>query len=100
MKKSKFASLVLQLMDNDFSYQESITAVKIEGIPHEFSVIPGVKEDAITILLNLKKIRLNVVSDEPQTLTLKVKGAKEVKAGDIKVSGGVEILNPDIISLL
>jgi DNA-directed RNA polymerase subunit alpha len=73
----------------------AITAVKISGIPHEFSTIPGVKEDAITILLNLKKVRLNVVSDEPQTLTLKVKGVKDVKAGDIKVPGGVEILNPE-----
>ncbi|MEQ1561318.1 MAG: DNA-directed RNA polymerase subunit alpha [Nitrospira sp.] len=75
----------------------AITAVKIEGIDHEFSVIPGVKEDAITILLNLKKVRLNIVSDEPQTLTLKVKGVKEVTAGDIKVSGGVTILNPEQI---
>ncbi|MFZ2620926.1 MAG: DNA-directed RNA polymerase subunit alpha [Minisyncoccia bacterium] len=75
----------------------AVTAVKIEGISHEFSVIPGIKEDAITILLNLKKIRMNIVSDEPQTLTLKVKGVKEVKAGDIKVPGGVEILNPELV---
>lgn len=75
----------------------AITSVKIEGIPHEFSVIPGIKEDAITILLNLKKIRLNIVSDEPQTLSLKAKGVKEVTAGDIKVSGGVEILNPELV---
>jgi DNA-directed RNA polymerase subunit alpha len=75
----------------------AITAVKISGIPHEFATIHGVKEDAITILLNLKKVRLNIVSDEAQTLTLKVKGPKEVKAGDIKVPGGVEILNPEQI---
>ncbi len=75
----------------------AITAVKIEGIPHEFSVIPGVKEDAITILLNLKKIRLNIVSDEPQILTLKAKGAKELTAGDIKLPGGSEILNPELV---
>ncbi|MEQ1500014.1 MAG: DNA-directed RNA polymerase subunit alpha [Parcubacteria group bacterium] len=75
----------------------AVTAVKIAGIPHEFSVIPGVKEDAITILLNLKKIRLNIVSDEPQVFTLKVKGVKEVTAGDIKVSGGVEVLNPELV---
>ncbi|MFW2068171.1 DNA-directed RNA polymerase subunit alpha, partial [Acinetobacter johnsonii] len=62
-----------------------------------FSVIPGIKEDAITILLNLKKMRLNIVSDEPQVLTLKAKGAKEVTAGDIKLSGGVEILNPELV---
>src|SRR3989338_4910439 len=63
----------------------AVTKVKIEGISHEFSVIPGVKEDAITILLNLKKIRFHVVSDEPQILALKAKGIKEVTAGDIKI---------------
>lgn len=73
----------------------AVTSVKIKGIEHEFSTIPGVKEDAITILLNLKKIRLNMVPNEPQTLTLKVKGVKDVTAGDIKVPGGVEIMNPE-----
>ncbi len=73
----------------------SITAVKITGVSHEFSVIPGVKEDVITTLLNLKKLRFSVVADEPQILTLKVKGPKEVVAGDIKLPGGVEILNPE-----
>lgn len=75
----------------------AITSVKISGVPHEFSTIPGVKEDAITILLNLKKIRIRLVNDEPQTLSLKVKGIKDVTAGDIKTSGGVEILNPDLL---
>lgn len=75
----------------------AVTAVKIAGIPHEFSTISGVKEDAITILLNLKKVRLNIVTDEPQTLTLKTKGVKVVTAGDIKTPGGVEILNPDLV---
>ena len=75
----------------------AVTSVKIAGIQHEFAVIAGVKEDAITILLNLKKIRLNLVGDEAQTLTLKVKGAKEVTAGDIKTPGGVEILNPELV---
>ena len=75
----------------------AVVAVKIEGIAHEFSVIPGVKEDAITILLNLKKIRFNVVSDEAQVLNLKAKGIKDVTAGDIKLSGGVEILNPELV---
>lgn len=75
----------------------AVTSVKIAGINHEFSVIPGVKEDAVTILLNLKKIRISIVSDEPQILTLKAKGLKEITAGDIKVSGGVEILNPELV---
>jgi len=75
----------------------AVTSVKIAGVSHEFSVIPNVKEDAITILLNLKKLRLSMVSDEPQTLTLKVKGAKEITAGDIKAPGGVDILNKDLV---
>ncbi len=75
----------------------AVTSVKIAGIEHEFSVIPGVKEDAITILLNLKRIRLNIVGDEPQTLSLKIKGIKDVTAGDIKIPGGVEILNPELV---
>ncbi len=75
----------------------AVTAVKIAGIPHEFSVIPNVKEDAITILLNLKRMRINMVSQEPVTLILKAKGIKEVTAGDIKISGGVEILNPELV---
>ena len=75
----------------------AVTAVKIAGIDHEFSSIQGVKEDAIIILLNLKRVRFQVVSDEPQTLTLKVKGAREVKAKDIKIPGGVEILNPELL---
>ena len=75
----------------------AVTAVKIAGIPHEFSVISGVKEDAITILLNLKKMRLSIVSDEAVTLSLKAKGVKEITAGDIKVQGGVEILNPELV---
>ncbi|HRH26921.1 MAG TPA: DNA-directed RNA polymerase subunit alpha [Parcubacteria group bacterium] len=74
----------------------AVTSVKIEGIDHEFSTISGVKEDAITILLNLKRMRLNMVGNEPQTLTLKVKGSKDVTAGDIKTQGGVEILNPEL----
>lgn len=75
----------------------AVTAVKIAGIEHEFSVISGIKEDAVTILLNLKRIRFNVVSDEPQTLQLKAKGVKVVTAGDIKLPGGVEILNPELV---
>jgi len=73
----------------------AITSVKIPGVSHEFSVIEGVKEDVITILLNLKKVRMRFSTDEPQTLTLKVKGDKVVTAGDIELPGQVEILNPE-----
>ncbi|OHA82777.1 MAG: DNA-directed RNA polymerase subunit alpha [Candidatus Yonathbacteria bacterium RIFCSPLOWO2_01_FULL_47_33b] len=74
----------------------AITTVKIEGAPHEFSTLDGVKEDVITILLNLKKVRFKLTTMEPQTITLSIKGAKEVTAGDIKVSGQVEVLNPEL----
>ncbi len=75
----------------------AITSVKIAGVSHEFSVIDGVKEDVITILLNLKKIRLRFATDEPETITLKVKGEKVVTAADLVLPGQVEVLNPDQI---
>lgn len=74
----------------------AITHVKIAGVNHEFSTIPGVKEDIITLMLNLKRLRIKMTTDEPQTLSIKIKGIKNVTAGDIKVPGQVEILNPEL----
>ena len=74
----------------------AVTRVKIAGADHEFSAIPGVKEDVIAILLNLKKVRIRLSTDEPQTLRLKAKGVKELAAGDIEAPGQAEILNPDL----
>ncbi|MCH7529943.1 DNA-directed RNA polymerase subunit alpha [Patescibacteria group bacterium] len=73
----------------------AITSIKIDGISHEFSTISGIKEDVVTILLNLKKVRLQVLSDEPQTLSISVKGAKKITAADIEAPGQVKILNPE-----
>lgn len=73
----------------------AVTHVKIPGVAHEFSTIEGVKEDVVTILLNLRKIRFKLLSDEPQTITLSVKGPQEVTAADLKLPGQVEILNPE-----
>ncbi len=73
----------------------SITQIKIKGIQHEFSTIPGVLEDVILIILNLKKLRFKLFSDEPQTAILKAKGEKEVKAADFKLPSQVEIVNKD-----
>src|SRR3989338_7233084 len=73
----------------------AITSVKIAGVQHEFSTINGIKEDVITILLNLKKVRMRFTTDEPQTLYLKVKGDKVITAKDIEVPGQVEILTPN-----
>jgi DNA-directed RNA polymerase subunit alpha len=73
----------------------AITTVKIDGVNHEFSVMPGVVEDVITIMLNLKRVRIKMLSSEPQTITLKVKGIKDVTAADITAGGQIEILNPE-----
>lgn len=73
----------------------AITHVKIDGVKHEFDTIAGVKEDVITMLLNIKRIRLISHSDEPITISLKTSGAKVVTAGDIEVPSQVEILSPD-----
>ncbi len=74
----------------------AVTKVKIKGADHEFSTISGVKEDVINILLNMKKLRIRINSDEPQTFTLKAKGLKQVMAKDIETPGQVEVLNPDL----
>ena len=74
----------------------SVTAVKIDGVLHEFSPIQGVVEDATDIILNLKQIPIKVHVDQPQTLIIKVDKAGEVKAGDIEVNSDVDILDPDL----
>ena len=73
----------------------AITQVKIDGVEHEFSALDGVKEDVIMILLNLRRIRLALHSDEPVTITLKKSGIGIVTAADITVPSQVEILNGD-----
>ena len=73
----------------------AITAIKIDGVSHEFSTIEGVKEDVIAIILNLKKVRFKVVGDDPQVVNLKVTGPKKVTAGDIKAPGQIEVVNED-----
>jgi len=74
----------------------AITKVKIAGVEHEFSTIEGVKEDVINVLLNLKRLRLKVTGDEPQTIYIKAKGAKTVIGKDVEVPGQVEVLNPEL----
>lgn len=73
----------------------AITSLKIEGAPHEFTTLKGVKEDVIMILLNLKKIRFKMSSDEPQVVTISAKGTRVVIARDIETGGQVEVINPD-----
>ena len=73
----------------------AITYIKVKNAPHEFSSLPGVKEDLVDLTLNFKKVRFRMHTDETQVITLKVKGEKEVTAGDIKTSSDVEIVNPE-----
>jgi len=75
----------------------AITKVKIAGVPHEFSTLNGVKEDIITILLCLKRVRIEMLTDEPQVATIKVSGIKEVTAADIACGSQINILNPEQI---
>lgn len=73
----------------------AITGVKVKGVQHEFSTLPGVLEDAIQIILNLKQIRFKNYSDEPVTVFLSGKGQRELKAGDIKTTAEIEVVNKD-----
>ena len=74
----------------------AITAVRIEGILHEFSTVPGVREDVTEIVLNLKEVRLKLHTDGPETVYIKAKGEGAVTAGDILGNNNVEVLNPDL----
>jgi DNA-directed RNA polymerase subunit alpha len=71
----------------------AITQVKIKSVQHEFSTISGVLEDVITIVMNLKKLRFKMHSDEPQKASLKMKGEKKVKASDFKIPTQLELEN-------
>lgn len=73
----------------------AITQVKIKGVGHEFSTLPGVFEDIIIILLNLKKLSFKMFTSEPQTIVLREKGQKEVKAKNFKLSPQVELTTPE-----
>ena len=73
----------------------AVTSIQIEGVQHEFSTVPGVVEDVVDIILNIKRIVVRMADHEPQTLYMSAKGAGEVTAGDLKVPAGVEVVNPD-----
>lgn len=74
----------------------AVTSVKIEGVLHEFSTIPGVREDVTDIILNLKELCLKMYSDDQTVIRIEAQGEGEVKAGDILTNPDVEILNPDL----
>lgn len=74
----------------------AVTSMRIDGVLHEFSSIPGVVEDTIEIMLNLKEVLLKVHTDAPVTGRVEMQGPAEVKAEDIQFSSEVEVLNPDL----
>ena len=74
----------------------AVTAIKIDGISHEFSALPGIKEDALQVVLNLKALRVAIHQGDIHRLPLSVKGAREVTAKDINTSADVDILNDDL----
>ena len=74
----------------------AVTSIKIEGVQHEFSTIPGVKEDVTEIILNLKKLSLKLHANTQKTVYIDVKGAGEITAANIKTDDEVEIFNPDL----
>ena len=73
----------------------SVTAIKIEGVPQSFSTIPGITEDVLQIMLNLKEVVIRSHSEQPKIVTLKAKGKGEIKAGDIEHDAEIEIINPE-----
>lgn len=74
----------------------AITAIKIDGVLHEFSTVPGVRDDVSNIILHLKELCLKMHSDEPKTIRIEVQGEKEVTATDIIHDADIEILNPEL----
>jgi DNA-directed RNA polymerase subunit alpha len=74
----------------------AVTSVRIEGVLHEFSVLPGVREDTTDIILNIKGLALKMYGDEPQNIRLEAEGKGDVTAKDIIAGSDIEILNPDL----
>ena len=74
----------------------AVTKVKIEGASHEFSTLPGVMEDVMAILLNLKQLRFQLYGDEPQTASIAVKGTRDIKGKDVKCPSQLEVKNKDL----
>ena len=74
----------------------AVTSIRIAGVQHEFSTIPGVKEDVTEIVLNVKRVIARLHSDEPKIVYIEASGEGEVTAGDIKADAEVEVMNPDL----
>lgn len=75
----------------------AITSIKVDGVSHQFSTLPGMSEDIIEFILNLKKVRIKLFSEKAAKMTIKFTGKGEVKARDIDTAGAGEIANPDLV---
>jgi DNA-directed RNA polymerase subunit alpha len=75
----------------------AISSIRIAGVQHEYTAIKGVSDSVVDIMLNLKQVRLRKHSKDPETITLEVKGPKEVTAKDLKVTSDIEVMNPDLV---
>ena len=75
----------------------AVTSVQIDGVLHEFSAIPGVREDVTDIVLNIKSLNIRMSAEGPKRMTLKASGTGEIKAGTIETGPDIEIMNPDLI---
>ncbi len=74
----------------------AVTQIKIKGVDHQFSTIPGVKEDVVEIILNLKQLRFKLHSKDPEVATIKVSGQRDVTAEDIETTADIELINTDL----
>src|SRR5215467_9350725 len=77
----------------------AVTSIQIEGVLHEFSSIPGVREDVTDIVLNIKQLALRMHAEGPKRMSLQAEGPGEVTAGMISAPSDIEILNPDLVLL-
>lgn len=110
LEKENYAKLTIEPLEAGFGHTlgnslrrillgslpgAAITSVRINGVAHQFSIIDGVLEDVIEIILNLKKVRLQIHSDKVIKLTVKASGKTAVRAGDFEIEGDGEIVNPE-----
>jgi len=109
---SRSASLVIEPLERGFALTlgnalrrvllsslqgAAVTSIQIEGVLHEFSSIPGVREDVTDIILNIKMLALRMHSEGPRRITLRAQGPGEVLAGQIETGSDIEIMNPDLV---
>jgi DNA-directed RNA polymerase subunit alpha len=74
----------------------AVTALRVDGVQHEFSAIPGVQEDVTDVVLNLKQMRFKHLGDGPRRGVFHAKGPRDIKAGDLEISSDIKVLNPDL----